>query len=78
MMLALISHEVAAEGEENSVDGTPGNQHTKVQPNIRMQVEQDLSRPFDDPMQRPCVAPFVEARLDLDAVKARADVCDDL
>ena len=46
MVLRLPPHEVASEWEDSRVHCTPGDEHTKIKANPRMEIEKNLSAPF--------------------------------
>lgn len=71
IMHVLPAQVMAREREQRRVDGCPGEEDAKVQPDARVQVEEDLPAALDDGVQGPGVAPVVEARFEVDCVGVR-------
>lgn len=76
VVLALIHHKPARKGEERSIDRSPSEEDSKVEPNSGMESEKNLSTALDDVVKWPRVAVVEESRLNVDVVECCRDVCD--
>jgi hypothetical protein len=63
--------------KQRTIHRPPRHQNAKIQPDPRVQAEQNLPAPLHNRMQRPRIPPAIEGRCDFDVVEGRGHVGDD-